>query len=471
MSDLTQGYIFSPAEQNVDSVKLNKIAGAATIKPGAVTTPKMADGAVTEAKLAAGAVSTAKMADGAATLAKLSEQAKRQDHFYAAATSTDNAYSVTLAPAPTSLGAGMLVRFKADAANTDAATLDVNELGAKALRKNGDKALAPGDIAAGEIVEAVYDGTRFQVGKFFRISADTATAPANPGTDVVPYRDSATGTDRCATVNQLRNQLGSASITRQTVVSGKTDSIGRADFIAAGTGLAATLEATATSVVIAFADGFDTGGQKDYLAAIEADEADAWSALPVSTTSYLYVDLDSELVVSYGHTTLQPIYQYTAPAAPSTGQHWFDRSAMKMKRWDGSTWETKRRVFVGQVETDGSGVTAAISYAFQARYESVPLAWANNSEISTEHQLGRRPSEISFSLRCLNPINGYQTGDEVPLANAYLGENQRLTLCATDTEAVLLCRGILLIRRDAVGSVINPLPADWDLICRASDPL
>lgn len=62
---------------------------------------------------------------------------------------------------------GLEITFKANTANTDGATVNVNSLGAKNLTKVASgsvaTALATGDIIAGQIVKAVYDGTQFQV--------------------------------------------------------------------------------------------------------------------------------------------------------------------------------------------------------------------------------------------------------------------------------------------------------------------
>lgn len=82
---------------------------------------------------------------------------------YAADTGAANAYVVTLNPALTQYVIGMPVYFKAANANTGAATLNVNGLGVKNILKNGSEALAPGDIKAGQIIDAKYDGTAFQI--------------------------------------------------------------------------------------------------------------------------------------------------------------------------------------------------------------------------------------------------------------------------------------------------------------------
>lgn len=87
---------------------------------------------------------------------------QQESAVYAADTGTANAYAVALTVAPT-LVAGSLVVFKAAHANTGASTLAVNGGAAKSLVKKANQALVAGDILAGQIIEAVYDGTNFQI--------------------------------------------------------------------------------------------------------------------------------------------------------------------------------------------------------------------------------------------------------------------------------------------------------------------
>lgn len=59
--------------------------------------------------------------------------------------------------------AGQTFRFVAVGANTGAATININSMGAKAITKSGSTALNAGDIASGALVQISYDGTRFQL--------------------------------------------------------------------------------------------------------------------------------------------------------------------------------------------------------------------------------------------------------------------------------------------------------------------
>jgi hypothetical protein len=82
---------------------------------------------------------------------------------YAAATGSTNAYAVTLAPAISAYTAGLVINFKANAANTGAATINANSVGNVTIKKNGSTDLAIGDIANGQIATVIYDGTYFQL--------------------------------------------------------------------------------------------------------------------------------------------------------------------------------------------------------------------------------------------------------------------------------------------------------------------
>jgi hypothetical protein len=87
----------------------------------------------------------------------------KNETFYAADGGSTDTYAITLSPAPAAYQTGMLVIFKANTINTGAATLNVNSLGAKTIKKWYNQDLADGDIKANQIVACVYDGTNFQL--------------------------------------------------------------------------------------------------------------------------------------------------------------------------------------------------------------------------------------------------------------------------------------------------------------------
>lgn len=85
---------------------------------------------------------------------------------YAADAGSTDAYAITLTPVPSAYQVGALYRFKANTANTGACTLNVNSLGAIAIKKVAGGIttdLADNDIRVGQFVDCVYDGINMQM--------------------------------------------------------------------------------------------------------------------------------------------------------------------------------------------------------------------------------------------------------------------------------------------------------------------
>lgn len=74
-----------------------------------------------------------------------------------------NAYTLTTGLSLAAYVAGQAFDIKTNFANTGAATINVDGLGAKNLTKNGTTALASGDLADATVYRIAYDGTQFQV--------------------------------------------------------------------------------------------------------------------------------------------------------------------------------------------------------------------------------------------------------------------------------------------------------------------
>lgn len=96
---------------------------------------------------------------------------------YAADAGANDTYVITLSPAPSAYVNGMIVSFKANTVNTGAATINVNSLGVKTIKKLHDQDLANGDIEANQFVTLIYDGTNFEM------QSQIANSASGSGTD------------------------------------------------------------------------------------------------------------------------------------------------------------------------------------------------------------------------------------------------------------------------------------------------
>ena len=69
----------------------------------------------------------------------------------------------TVVPALSAYATGNQFSFLVANTNTGAVTINVDGIGAKAITRTGTTALVAGDMVAGQAVEIIYDGTRFQL--------------------------------------------------------------------------------------------------------------------------------------------------------------------------------------------------------------------------------------------------------------------------------------------------------------------
>ena len=88
----------------------------------------------------------------------------------------------TVLPALAAYAAGNQFSFVVANTNTAAVTINIDGMGAKAITRTGSTALVAGDMIAGQAVEIIYDGTRFQLinGNSFtnvKVSGLTALLP------------------------------------------------------------------------------------------------------------------------------------------------------------------------------------------------------------------------------------------------------------------------------------------------------
>lgn len=83
-------------------------------------------------------------------------------NLHATDTGSADTYVLTPAPAITSYISGQSFSFFAANANTGASTINISGVGTKAIEYQG-AALISGDIASGDLVSMVYDGTAFQL--------------------------------------------------------------------------------------------------------------------------------------------------------------------------------------------------------------------------------------------------------------------------------------------------------------------
>lgn len=118
---------------------------------------------------------------------------------YCADAGSTDAYACNLSPAITAYRTGTRYTFKANTINTGAASLNLNSLGVKTIKKwvgTAKADLTTGDIQAGQQVDVIYDGTDMQM---LSQLGQVATATATIASGTIALATSAISSGTCAT--------------------------------------------------------------------------------------------------------------------------------------------------------------------------------------------------------------------------------------------------------------------------------
>lgn len=141
---------------------------------------------------------------------------------YAADSVGTDAYAITLPVTPGAYKAGMIFYFKAGTANTGAATLNVNTLGAKTIKKNFNSTLADNDIVAGQIVGVSYDASN----DCFQMTTPVAVAPLQGTHEFGDGSDGALAYDGSTTILGMAPSGSAYTLTRDIFATDLTISTG-----------------------------------------------------------------------------------------------------------------------------------------------------------------------------------------------------------------------------------------------------
>jgi hypothetical protein len=127
---------------------------------------------------------------------------------------TANALTIAVGGGPGSYAAGQRYAFIVASDNTGAATLAVNGLGVKSIRRPDGSTLAAGDLVAGTLVGVTYDGVNFRLtDSVTTFGGDLTVAKANPALilDKAASGQAARVFGRTSNANRWAVELGDAT--------------------------------------------------------------------------------------------------------------------------------------------------------------------------------------------------------------------------------------------------------------------
>lgn len=152
-----------------------------------------------------------------------------------ASTGSANAYVLAASRAMTAYAQGDRYCFEANFANTGAATLNVDSLGAKSIKRLDGNDLESGDIKSGAFADVIYDGTNFILLNRFMPDVDAATDAAAGIVELATNTEALAGADtsRAVTSAGLASDQTKANAGHIVLPGGILLAWGRASFASA----------------------------------------------------------------------------------------------------------------------------------------------------------------------------------------------------------------------------------------------
>lgn len=190
---------------------------------------------------------------------------------------------------------------------------------------------------------------------------------------------------------------------RQTVLSGPVTANGFADFLPATSvdlNLTSVNITASVPLVVTAGAGFDREGQKDRNGIATANLT--WTALTASATCYLYVDISADGVLTTGHTTLQPEYQWGGTYSTTNTQFTYNIQENVGKVGNGGAAVQSFRVYVGEATTTGTAVGSTVDYAYCGRcVTALSTLVAAGVRQTFTHDIGVQPiTRADLWIRC-----------------------------------------------------------------------
>lgn len=266
-------------------------------------------------------------------------------------TGSANACIVTVSGGPTTATDGTNVSFFVKAANTGAGTLSYNGWGALPLRRITGDALSAGDLSAGQLVDARYDGNN----NHWKINAISSALVENAETQAQNAANSAS-----AAASSASSAAGSAS----AAATSETNAANSETSAAASETNAATSETNADDAAIAAVLSATAAANSETSAATSASnaatsETNAGNSASAASTSATEAD---------GAKTAAETASTSSQTALTSFQNW----------WIGSAGSDPVDDLNGSPVSEGQGYWNSTSKAFRihngSEFESISVA-------------------------------------------------------------------------------------------------
>ena len=260
----------------------------------------------------------------------------------------------------------MQIEFIAPFSNSNACTINIDGLGVKSLKNLANADLVAGNIVAGDLITAFYDGTSFL----------TKITPRP--TSIVKFAVNDASIDAITGLPNFITATGAKEITVD--------------------GSAVPIQGTyyeGSAVIISNSQSFDT------------------SALNLATARVVIVE---EGVINFNVLDSAITESHLPPSGGVDGNYWIQTNPLKTYKRIGGVWELTRFVKLGEYPTSASGVVGTIRcYAFNGIYKNKIVISVGVTTTPLNHNLGTTDVEVTGHI--FDDIQAGFTNLSVPVNN------------------------------------------------------
>ena len=253
----------------------------------------------------------------------------------------------------------MEIEFIAPFSNTNACTINIDGLGVKSLKNLANADLVAGNIVAGDLITAFYNGTSFL-------------------TKITPRPTSI--------VKFAVNDASQDAITAEP------------NFITATGTKEITVDGSAVPIQGTYYDGsgFIIGNSTDF----------DTSALNLETARVVIVE---EGVIEFNVLDSAITESHLPPTGGVDGNYWIQTNPLKTYKRVSGVWELTRFVKLGEYPTSASGVVGTIKcYEFNRKKTYLSTAGLTSGTIN--HNLGTNSFSGEVELLCVTAVAGFTVG-------------------------------------------------------------
>lgn len=145
------------------------------------------------------------------------------------------------------------------------------------------------------------------------------------------------------------------------------------------------------------------------------------ATITLMNLGYVFADVDGvtiDVIFTGAGVNSTPVYSYTTPASPVSGDYWFDITNQQWKRHNGSSFVSTNRMLIGMVVADTTNCVAARSFDFWTlnRSDNTLSLVKSTSSVLTAKEHGSRINVMGNRIHWGTSLPSWSTSTSLAAA-------------------------------------------------------